>query len=223
MRAYSGALSIRAVTETRGAPLTTVLPWWECASAEIPPGRMALRRLRECGEAGIPARLVDLDLWSGADLAGALDFYLTCPTLETPIEPWHSLAVAVSGGSPCDLWHAEAAVVGSSVYIAAQGLATLSARLARHGQWFGGWDETWERWRCSALWRELEGHRRALFLMRTDCAFCPAFPWCGGFWTVPGADDRMHCEAWRGLVARLVAVAYEAMAPGPGGADPVGT
>ena len=223
LREYSGDLSIRALTGPAAALPTAVLARGECASAEIPPGQSALERLRACGEAGVPARLADLDLWPGPDLAAALDFYITCPTLESPVEPWHSLAQAVSGGWPCDLWHAEEAVVGRNIYISVQGLATLSARFDRRERWFGAGGEGLEGWRGSALWRELEGYRRALFRTRAECAFCAAFPWCGGFWVAPGLEDHERCEVWRGLMAHLAKMAREAGASATSSTNPMGT
>jgi len=172
-------------------------------SAHLLPEAFAARLLRRLTRSGVPVHLRRIDEWHADDLVDSLEYYLTDPELETPIEPWDSMAEAVSSGTPVDLWTLSGERLGGSFFVDEDRRVTLSERLAELGRFFGTLDEGLQVWERSDLWSELAGLRRRLFLERSPCAFCEVFLWCGGYFAGPPARATELCATWQQLIARL--------------------
>lgn len=177
------------------------------ACLDLEPSGSALHALNRCTEAGAMARLVDLQVWTRAHpeaLAASLDHYLTCPTLEVPIEPWHSLARRAASARGADLWGHADETIRRDHWLDDTGRVTLSARYAREERFFGALTDGPGVWESSELWGLLANRRQLLFRERSACAFCAQFPPCGGYGAREGVEpDPAWCEVWIPLLERI--------------------
>lgn len=152
---------------------------------------------------GVPVRLAFAEDWAPAVLRSLLDYYLHCPVLEVPIEPFHSLSSAMAG-EPGTLWDFFDEGIGRCFYVDGQERVSLSARWATRGEFFGTIDTPWRQMRATPLWRRVAGLRREVFLSQTACAFCRHWSCCAGFWRTAVQGEAL-CGLWTELMDALAA------------------
>ena len=168
------------------------------------------------GSLQIPVRLAFSEDWTWSVLEELLDYFLHSQTLQTPIEPFYSLASARAGRDEAGTWQIFHEVLGRDYFIDAQRRVSLSARWVQRGEFFGTPGDAPDVFRSSALWTELDGLAERVFTEQAPCAFCPHYPYCAGFWTTTTQPDT-SCETWHQAMDCVAAAHEESAARGAKG------
>lgn len=161
----------------------------------------------------VPVRLAFSEDWPEDMLGSVLEYFLTSPTLNVPIEPFYSLAGSIGRQREVTLWQLFDEVLGRNYFVDSRGRVSLSARWADRGAFFGDAGDGGNGFAGSELWTDLNGLKQRLFTSQAPCAFCEHYPWCAGFWTTTRQADEA-CAMWRRLMDRLLA-AYRQQKAGP--------
>ena len=168
--------------------------WQEVAEravpAHLPPGLgpTGLENVRTIALRGVAVVLLRPKQWASADLRDIARFFLTCPDLEVPVEPFFSLVSSLSPrGEPWSLVKFyEESPLGQIVgdVEVDDGCSDSAVRLESEA--------------TDALPRE--GKRPFAYRFpRDNCFICPAFKSCRGYWfREPVAQS--HCYVWRAIV-----------------------
>jgi hypothetical protein len=168
----------------------------------IEPTRDLVKKINFLAGFDLPVSIdVRADVEDGAALERAVDYYLHNPLLKVPIEPFHSLLGALGFGSRLFLADFGAEQIGRDFYIGEDQSISLSEWWLGAGYSFGSLHHTWVQITESAAFRRIDGLKKDLFLSGSDCAFCPDFSFCGGFFRT--ADGEYLCEPWKAGFARL--------------------
>ncbi|MBI5479951.1 MAG: hypothetical protein HY906_13885 [Deltaproteobacteria bacterium] len=132
-------------------------------------------------------------------------YFLESPVLDTPIEPFFSLArgFGASEGDRPTLAELFLEQPGEHLYVDAQGRVTISARLARKRRFLGKLEGgPLPAWQKSPLWRERVAHERRARAKGRPCARCAHYEACRGLLLFP-AGDRRACREWLAVMALL--------------------
>lgn len=153
---------------------------------------------------GISTRLEPDGVWSKEVLERVVQYFLRSPALEVPIEPFFSLATAVTDeeGRPT-LWEVFNERIGIDYCIDSSGKVSLSGRWAKRGRHFGDRTDSPETLTNSAPYCEVDSLWVRLLAEQSECAFCAHFRYCGGFWLTPGEEDA-DCGAWKAAMDMLL-------------------
>jgi hypothetical protein len=154
---------------------------------------------------GAPVRLAPTTEWPREVLLELARYFLYSPTLETPIEPFATLARSMAELQGLTLTWPYLEILGRCFYVDKEERVTLSPRWAEAGRFFGTTRDDLETLQASELWRELAALRMRTFSEGTPCATCAHYPWCGGFWLALESDPA-RCEPWKDAMDLL----YEA-------------
>jgi uncharacterized protein len=115
------------------------------------------------------------------NLSEVLDYYLHSSTLSVPIQPLHSLLVALINDREVDLWKATHEDCRYDLYVTEDGRVTLSKRFALRGAFYGSIHDSPEVWQRSSLHRRMSEFKRTIQEHVSECSYCQHFPICGGY------------------------------------------
>jgi MoaA/NifB/PqqE/SkfB family radical SAM enzyme len=138
---------------------------------------------------------------AGDGLAATCHFYLHNPTLQVPIEPFHTLLHTIASGRGYSLWDTERENPNHNLFVADDGSVTLSARWHRFGRAYGRLGQDWFSLRASCLHRELLLFPQTLSQRRSPCMLCAHLVVCRGF--LRALDPAAPCEAWKQAFEQL--------------------
>jgi hypothetical protein len=128
-----------------------------------------------------------------AALGRMLDRYLHHGGTDQPVEPFHSLLLHHLGRDAADLWILQESDPARVIRVTEEGRETLPGRLA---------GAAFEPPATQFLPRF-----RALRARDTECAHCPHFQTCGGFFKWP--DPGYECRGIKGVLAAVRLAAAE--------------
>mgnify|MGYP000985919092 CR=1 FL=1 len=128
------------------------------------------------------------------ELVDVLELYLHRSTVAQPIEPFHSSLLAIFHQEPLTLWSIQEEDPALFRVIAENGEERLPGRLASEHSSPGSSDF-------------LEVWRGGLLAEQGECASCPHFDYCGGYFKWP--DRSFSCAGVRMLFDRLSLAAAE--------------
>lgn len=129
---------------------------------------------RRASSLGIPVllRLGEIEAFDVDEAQDLLDFYLHSPEARGPIEFFHSLALAVTAAAPVNLWRIMEEDPGDIAFVREDGGRAISRRLADYP--VGADVETF-----------VEKLERDLLEELCECARCPFFRNCCGYFKIP--------------------------------------
>jgi hypothetical protein len=147
--------------------------------ARITPGKGLLRRIKTTASLKIPLDLLPLFSAMEPDqAAGALEMYLHEKSLESPLEPFHSILQSLMNRAEIDLWRMAGMDPQRMVYLDAAGNAAISRDDLSAGRFMGAWHDGPLIWRQSPVFREVVKFRMELPQNHADCLECRFFAWC---------------------------------------------
>ena len=151
---------------------------------------------------GVPVVLSLEGRWPADVLDRLVDHFLFHPELETPIEPFVTIARTLAEGRGESLWAHGGEILGRDFFITSDGKVSLSERWADAGLFFGTTQDESEALEASDLWRSLASTRERVFHTLDGCSVCPDWHLCGGFFRALEDMDEA-CTSWRSAVERI--------------------
>jgi len=131
----------------------------------------------------------------------ALEYYLHNPVLQVPVEPFHSLLVAMCGRTNQTLWDIQRERPGADFFVDDEGSVSLAPRWLTAGKTYGTLNDPWRVLATSPVYTDLLLVEERMHRETSECTSCRHVDRCLGF--LRAVDPSWPCEPWQDILDRL--------------------